>query len=183
MNKIINHFKTFWYMYVLVAILVVMTIVYGRVIELEEANAHKINKVYYMTDFKSEDFTRISFLGKEGQQLSFIRKDGETWAYEADEALVIDQDGPKYMTELLKKIATEYQVSNAEDISIYGLSEKCPYIEFVAKGETYRMYVGNFNQTVNRYYAHFAGETDVYGITAEVAEILDYTLEDFKPEE
>ena len=179
MEKIKNHFSEFWYMYALGVMVVLMTVVYGRLIDYETENENEINSVYYMTQFETEDITAVSFLGNEDQYLSFIKKEDGTWVYKEDESLAIEQAGPQYMVELLKEISTEYQVENAEDISIYGLSEDCPYIEFVAKGQTYRIYVGDYNETVKRYYAYIAGGKDVYGIKINIAEILDYTLEDY----
>lgn len=179
MEKLKNHFSEFWYMYVLGALVVLMTIVYGRLINFEEEKNDEINAVYYMTKLEAEDITAVSYLGNMGQELSFIKKEDGTWVYEANEALAIEQAGPKYLVELLKEISTEYQVEDAEDMSIYGLNEDCPYIQIVTEEKTYRIYVGDYNETVKRYYAYIDGEKDVYGITVNIAEILDYTLEDY----
>ncbi len=183
MEKLKKHFSELWYMYVLGGLIILITVVYGNIINYEKDNLDDINAVYYMTDFEAADITAISYRNRMNNILSFVLKEDGTWIYEENPELPIEQAGPKYLVELVRKISTEYQVENAEDISIYGLSENCPYIEFVAKGETYRMYIGDYNETVKRYYANMAGSRDVYGVKVNVAEIFDFTLKHYMPEQ
>lgn len=179
MEKIKKHLSVFWYVYVLVAILIVLIGAYGRIIELEEQNTNYIISVYHLTDVDSDEITAISYRGNENQEISFIKKEDGSWVYAPDESLVIEQAGPQYLAELLKEVTSEYQIENAEDISLYGLSEDCPYIQIVTEKKTYRIHIGNYNETVQRYYAYIEGSTTVYGLEQEIAEVLDYTLEDY----
>lgn len=179
MEKIKKHFSVFWYMYVLVAILTAMIVGYCRIIDMEEQNTSYIISIYHLTDVDSDEITAISYRGNENQEISFVKKEDGNWVYAPDESLKIEQAGPQYLAELLKEVTSEYQIENAEDISLYGLSEDCPYIEIVTEKKTYRIYIGNYNDTVQRYYAYIDGSTTVYGLEQEIAEVLDYTLDDY----
>lgn len=179
MEKIKNHFSERWYMYVMGILIVAMIYFYGKITDYEENNINEINSVYYMTQLNVEDIIGVTSFNKMGQELSFTKKEDDTWVYTADESLAIEQAGPQYLAELLNEIATEYLVEDAEDISIYGLSDKCPYVEIETAEKDYRIYIGDYNDTVKRYYAYLEGENDVYGVQVNVAEVLDFTLEDY----
>ena len=181
MEKFKNHFSDHWYMYVMGFFIVMLVYFYGKITDYEENNINEINAVYYMTQLETEDVTAVNILGNKGQELSFIKKEDGTWVYAPDESIVIEQAGPQYLVELLKKIATEYMVEDAEDISIYGLSENNPYVELVTSDQNYRIYIGSYNDTVKRYYACLNGDNDVYGVQINVAEVLDFTLKDYLP--
>lgn len=179
MQKFKNHFSERWYMYVMGLFIIALVCFYGKITDYEENNINEINSVYYMTQLQTEDVTGVNVLGNVGQELSFVKKDDGTWVYGADETIAIEQAGPQYLVELLKEIATEYLVEDAEDISIYGLSEECPYVELVTAEKNYRIYIGDYNETVKRYYACLNGENDVYGVQVNVAEVLEFTLDDY----
>lgn len=179
MNKIKKHFEDKWSLYVLGVIVVIMTVAYGRLSEYEENNINEIHAVEYVTTLKAKDIVRISIKGNKGQELAFDKKEDGTWVYEPDETAVIQQEGPMYLAELLDEIATEYHIENPEDKSLYGLDEACPYVQVETEETCCKIYIGSYNDTVRRYYAYVDGGTDVYGVTAEVAEVLDYTLKDF----
>ena len=183
MEKLKKHMSDRWYMYAMGFIIVLLVYFYGKIVDYEENNINEINAVYYMTQLQTEDVIGINILGKMGQEISFIKKEDNSWIYAEDESLVIEQAGPQYLVELLKEITTEYMVEDAEDISIYGLSEKCPYVELVTSEENYRIYIGHYNDTVKRYYACLNGENDVYGVEINVAEVLEFKLKDYLPME
>lgn len=174
-----KHFSEFWYMYVLGVVLALMIIGYCRLHDLVQDTADGIISAYHLTDMASEDIIEISYRGNKKQEISFAKKEDGTWVYIPDENLAIEQAGPQYLAELLKKVTGEYQIDNVEDIGMYGLSEESPYVEVVTKTDTCRIYIGNYNDIVKRYYAYIDGSTTVYGIKKEVAEILDYTLESY----
>lgn len=179
MEKLRKHLEDKWSLYVLALAVVVMTAAYGKLCEYEENNANEIHAVEYVTKWKAEDIIRISIKGNKGQELAFCKKEDGTWVYEPDETTVIQQEGPMYLAELLDEIATEYHVEAPEDKSIYGLSEACPYVQIETKEDCCRIYIGSYNETVRRYYAYADGRADVYGVPDEIAEVLEYTLEDF----
>lgn len=171
-----KHFSVFWYMYLLGAVLIVMIAGYCRLIDMVDQNAGNIVSTYHLTDVESGEITAISYRGNKKQEISFTKKEDGSWVYAPDESLVIEQAGPQYLAELLKKVTSEYQIENVEDISLYGLSEESPYVEITTAAKTYRIYIGNYNETVQRYYAYIDGETTVYGLKQDIAEVLDYTL-------
>ena len=179
MEKIKNHFSDRCYMYVMGLFIIVLVYFYGKITDYEENNINEINSVYYMTQLQTEDITGVNILGKMGQEISFVKKNDGTWVYAADENIAIEQAGPQYLVELLREIATEYMVEDAEDKSLYGLSADCPYVELVTAKKIYRIYIGDYNETVKRYYAYLEGENDVYGVQINVAEVLDFTLDDY----
>lgn len=171
-----KHFSVYWYMYALGAILVLMIAFYCRLVDKVDQNANEMISTYHLTDMESEEITAISYRGNKKQEISFAKKEDGSWVYAPDESLVIEQAGPQYLAELLKKVTSEYQIEAAEDISIYGLSEESPYIEISTLEETCRIYIGNYNEIVKRYYAYIDGKTTVYGLKQDIAEVLDYTL-------
>lgn len=179
MKKIFSHLKEFWYMYGLLILIIGVTYGFGLLNSYEEQNSEELFTIYTITEFEREEITGISYLGNAGQELSFVKKEDGTWVYGPDETLTIEQDGPLYLVELLKNITSEYQVENPEDMSIYGLSEASPYIQIDTAKESKRIYIGEYNATVKRYYAYVEGQTTVYGVKTDVAEVLDYTLSNF----
>lgn len=174
-----KHFSVYWYMYVLGAFLVAMIAGYCKLVDLVDEGANEIISAYYLIDIESDDITSISYRGNQGQELSFARKADGSWVYAPDESLEIDQAGPRYLAELLKEVTSEYEIADAEDFSRYGLSEDCPYIEITTADQFYRIYIGNFNETVKRYYAYIDGDTTIYGLKQDIAEILDFTLNSY----
>lgn len=179
MEKVKNYFSQHWYMYVMGVLIVLMVYFYGRISDYEENNINEINAVYYMTELETDEVTGINILNRDGELISFAKKEDGTWVYTEDEGLAIEQAGPQYLVELLKHIATEYMVEDAEDISIYGLSSDNAYVELLTAEDSYRIYIGSYNETVKRYYACLQDEKDVYGVQVNIAEVLDFKLKDY----
>lgn len=174
-----KHFSVYWYMYLLGAILVFMFVCYCKLIDMVDESANEMVSTYYLIDIESENITAISYRGNQGQEISFARKEDGSWMYAPDESLVIEQTSPQYLAELLKEVTSEYQVEDVEDFDMYGLSEDSPYVEISTESETYRIYIGNFNETVKRYYAYIDGKDTVYGLKQDIAEVLDFTLNNY----
>lgn len=179
MKKIKAHFSEMWYMYVLFIFIILLTLGFGRLNAYEDQSSDELFSVYTLTDLDREDITRILYTANNGDMMSFSKMEDGNWAYDFDNTVEIKQDGPKYLAELLRNITSEYQVVNPEDMSLYGLTEESPYIQIDTVEQSYRLYIGDYNSTVKRYYACMEGDNTVYGVTISIAEVLDYTLSNY----
>lgn len=181
MEKLKKKFHEKGYILGLVLLFIVFVFLYIRVSDFEEQNSNSLIDYYDIINVSSSDIQSFDYMAENGDEISFARN-GDVWEYVPNPDMDIDQDGPTYIAELIKKITSEYQVTNPEDIGLYGLSNSSKCLHIVTKKAEYFIYIGNYNETVQRYYAYKEGDNTVYGVTEEIAELFTFTLDDFQAE-
>lgn len=178
-EKFIRFFEDKGYIIVLAVLALIMFVVTGRFLELQEGSEDEFSMEETIVDLESEDILSIGFRSSEDGELYLFAQDSEgSWylAYAPDVEIV--QEAPQYFIELCKNITSYYKTEGVEDFSKYDISDDGAYIFIVTADETYQLFIGGENSTLNCYYARFAGEDTLYGVDADYGEMVAYTLEE-----
>ncbi len=178
-EKFVHFFEDKGYIIVLAVLALIMFVVTGRFLETQEETETGFSMEETIMDLESEDIISIGFCSSEDGELYLFSQDSEgSWYLETDPDVEIVQEAPQYFVELCKNMISYYKTENVEDFSKYGISDDGAYILIVTADESYQLFIGDENTTLNCYYARFAGEDTLYGLSAEYGEMATYTLED-----
>ena len=105
----------------LIAALVVLVLCIGGYLLVKSLDLKQVKEENpeYMIQVDSAEITNFSFV-RDGQTLSFTKKD-DTWNYDGDESLTMNQTSMKSMAAVLAEVAAEQILTEHEDLSEYGL--------------------------------------------------------------
>ncbi|MCD7807039.1 MAG: DUF4340 domain-containing protein [Lachnospiraceae bacterium] len=178
-KKFIDFFEDKGYIIVLAVLALVMFIVTGRFLELQEGTEDGLSMEETIMNLESEDITSIGFRSSEdGELYLFVQDSSGSWYLGLQPDIAIVQEAPQYFVELCKNITSYYKTENVEDFSKYGISDDGACLLIVTADESYQIFIGDENSTLNCYYARFAGEDTLYGLSSEYGEMAAYTLEE-----
>ena len=158
------------------ALLVVCLAAYFAVrqLNLEETNAEETD-IIYINQAETDEIIGFSFVNN-GETLSFT-KDGETWKYDGNEALSMNQVSMTSMVAMLAKIEAENKLEDHEALSEYGLDTPSNTITITTKEGTKELLIGNENEAVDGYYAMINGEDIVYLISSTLPNKFNCSLD------
>lgn len=112
--------------------------------EAEEAES------YSVTNLDAENVCKLSFMNENGTFT--LTKQGDSWVYEGDKALDMDEDAVDNLVNKVAALTSENCMEQVEDASIYGLDEPIVTI-LVSDGTTsYTLLVGDYNDMTYTYY-------------------------------
>lgn len=137
---------------------------------------------YQVSDLEKEAVTKLTYTNEQGT-FSFT-KEGEEWTYEADNSVDIEESTIENMIGKLASYASENQITEVEDMSLYGLDEP-QYTILLSDGtNTYTMLVGDYNATTYTYYMCLESEPSiVYTVQSSDVAVYGNVLEDLIAEE
>lgn len=137
---------------------------------------------YQVSDLEEDAVTKLTYTNGQGT-LSFT-KDGEEWIYEADKSIDIEESTIENMIGKLASYASENQITEVEDISLYGLDTPVYTILLSDGTKAYTMLVGDYNTTTYTYYMCLEGEPSVvYTVQSSDVAVYGNVLEDLIAEE
>jgi hypothetical protein len=129
----------------------------------------------YMTDFT--DVTAVSY-DKDGQELSFTKKDG-AWKYDSDDLFPVKQTKMDSLVSTVSKLEALRKLEGGDALSAYGLDKPIRKIEVTTgEGKKSVILLGNGTEDGN-YYASIEGESTPYLISSSLYSETDGGLSDF----
>lgn len=163
------------------ALLFVVGAWYGVSLIPEEEDTEETMS-YQVSDLEKEVVTKLTYTNEQGT-FSFF-KEGEEWIYEADQSVDIEESTIENMVGKLASYTSKNQITEVEDISVYGLDEP-QYIVLLSDGTTsYTMLVGDYNATTYTYYMCLEDAKDtIYTVQSSDISVFGNTLEDLIVEE
>ncbi|QNM04544.1 DUF4340 domain-containing protein [Qiania dongpingensis] len=174
--------KKLIFVLILLAICIGVYFVVKR-LDLDKTDSGKEETVY-VNQMEAGEITGFSYVSGE-DTLSFS-KDGDTWRYDGDQQLSMNQTSITSMVAALAEIQAMQALDDHEELSEYGLDTPSNTISIKAKEGTKELIIGNKNEAADGYYAMINGEDKVYLISSSLpskfSAALD-TLEETEAEE
>lgn len=135
--------------------------------EAEEAEANKI----YLSD--AENVTAYSYT--DGEQTMSFTKTEDTWTYDADTEIRMDQDVAQSMADSIRQMTAVRELEDPDPLEDYGLDT--PAYEILCQdsdGEETKIYIGN--GAGENYYATVGDSGKVYTVSAGFQDFLQFDL-------
>lgn len=142
-----------------------------------EAEASKI----VVTDLNTDDITAFSYQ-LNGETLSFT-KEGDSWIYDGDAGIDIDEDIIDTMLNKVTAITAEEEISEYEELSDYGLDQPSNTITLTTASGVTTLYLGNENEILSQYYLKISDSDIVYLVNASINGHFEKTIDDLRAEE
>ena len=122
----------------------------------EEEEASKVT----VTDVNTEDVNAFSYQYN-NETLSFVKED-DTWYYEADKSISLDQDTMETLIATTAQLTAEQEVKDYEDLSEYGLETPSNTITLTTGDGTTTLLIGNKNDMLSQYYVKTDQSDSIY---------------------
>jgi len=135
-----------------------------------------LQKNEYVIDIDVNSVKRLEYSYND-QIYSFI-KDGDTYKYEADKYLNINQNKIKTMRNYMAHLGVKQILEDVTDMAAYGLDDPQRYISFETAEKKYTILVGIRNEYTGDFYICQEGMDDVYIVASTAVTIYNKTIED-----
>ena len=122
----------------------------------EEEEASKVT----VTDIATEDVNAFSYQYN-NETLSFVKED-DTWYYEADKSISLDQDTMETLVATAAQLTAEQKIKDYEDLSEYGLDTPSNTITLTTGDGTTTLLIGNKNDMLSQYYVKTDQSDSIY---------------------
>lgn len=122
----------------------------------EEEEASKVT----VTDVATEDVNAFSYQYN-NETLSFVKED-DTWYYEADKSISLDQDTMETLAATAAQLTAEQKIKDYEDLSEYGLDTPLNTITLTTGDGTTTLLIGNKNDMLSQYYVKTDQSDSIY---------------------
>lgn len=122
----------------------------------EEEEASKVT----VTDVNTEDVNAFSYQYN-NETLSFVKED-DTWYYEADKSISLDQDTMETLIATTAQLTAEQEIKDYEDLSEYGLETPSNTITLMTGDGTTTLLIGNKNDMLSQYYVKTNQSDSIY---------------------
>ena len=122
----------------------------------EEEEASKVT----VTDVNTEDVNAFSYQYN-NETLSFVKED-DTWYYEADKSISLDQDTMETLIATTAQLTAEQEIKDYEDLSEYGLETPSNTITLTTGDGTTTLLIGNKNDMLRQYYVKTDQSDSIY---------------------
>jgi thiol:disulfide interchange protein len=128
----------------------------------EEEEASKVT----VTDVNTEDVNAFSYQYN-NETLSFVKED-DTWYYEADKSISLDQDTMETLIATTAQLTAEQKIKDYEDLSEYGLETPSNTITLTTGDGTTTLLIGNKNDMLSQYYVKTDQSDSIYLVGSAV---------------
>lgn len=133
-----------------------------------------------VTDISTDDVNAFSYQYN-NETLSFAKEE-DTWYYEADKSIALDQDKIKTLISTAAGLTVEQEIKDYEDLSEYGLDTPSDTITLTTKDGTTTLYVGNENEMLSQYYVKTSDSDSIYLAGSSIATSYQKGIEDLTAE-
>lgn len=137
----------------------------------KEATADKIT----VTDLEKEAVTSFSYQVN-GETLSF-EKNGDSWIYEGDPSIDLDEDVVNGMIESAGNLTAEDSFDDYDALSDYGLDAPTNTITLTTSDGTTTLYLGNENSMTNQYYLKTGDGDTIYVVGTTISTTFSKTVD------
>ena len=127
--------------------------------EQKKQDEEEASKVM-VTDVNTEDVNAFSYQYN-NETLSFVKED-DTWYYEADKSISLDQDTMETLIATTAQLTAEQEIKDYEDLSEYGLETPSNTITLTTGDGTTTLLIGNKNDMLSQYYVKTNQSDSIY---------------------
>lgn len=129
----------------------------------------------------SDDVTSFSWQSQ-GETLTF-EKEEDTWYYQPDHSIKIDQDGIGDLLSAVEKVTTQNKLEDVEDTAEYGFDDPTNVLTFKTGEESYTVTLGMKNEVTSQYYVKNSQSDTIYLIDTDPSATFAKTVEDLTAQE
>lgn len=97
----------------------------------------------------------------EGEIYSFVKEE-DSWIYEGDTSLDLDESMVDDMIGSVTNISSEHEISEPDDFEQYGLKEPARTVTLQTAEQEYKLMFGDYNSMIGKYYICLDGQQTVY---------------------
>ncbi|NLK77878.1 MAG: DUF4340 domain-containing protein [Clostridiales bacterium] len=112
-----------------------------------------------------------------GTTITF-EKDGDTWYYQSDHSINIDQDKINTMLAAVADVTSEEKLENVEDTSEYGFDNPTNVLTFTMGDGTRTITIGMQNEITNQYYIMDNNSDTIYIVDSSMSTAFSKSVED-----
>lgn len=112
-----------------------------------------------------------------GTTITF-EKDGDTWYYQSDHSINIDQDKINTMLAAVADVTSEEKLENVEDTSEYGFDNPTNVLTFTMEDGTRTITIGMQNEITNQYYIMDNNSDTIYIVDSSMSTAFSKSVED-----
>lgn len=94
----------------------------------------------------------ISNMKKEGLHVYILSNYGDTWTYDGDTSLDMDEEAIDSMLSTLSSLTAIEEISDYTDLKEFGFDQPEDLISYTTSEGSVSLFVGNKNDTLNAYY-------------------------------
>ena len=158
---------------VILAVLIVCYFVIGKIQEnQEEEPSEETTYAVSMDDI-------VSIKYSDGTSTMTFTKTDDTWSYEEDTTVALEQSTMESMADTFGKIIANRILEEPDALSDYGLEEPAYTIELADKeGNVTTVYIGN--QTGSDYYLTVGDKKVVYTVSSSVVNAMEFDVEELR---
>ncbi len=169
----------------LIFVLILLVICIGAYFVVKRLDLNKTDsgeeETVYVNQMEAGDITGFSYVN--GEDTLAFSKDGDTWRYDGDQELSMNQTSITSMVAVLAEIQAMQALEDHEELSEYGLDKPSNTISITTKEGTKELIIGNENEAADGYYAMINGEDKVYLISSSLPSKFSAALDTLKETE
>lgn len=118
----------------------------------------------------------------DGNTITF-EKEEDTWYYQPDHSINIDQDAISTMLDTVTAVTAEEKLENVEDTSEYGFDSPTNVLTFTMEDGTRTITIGMQNEITSEYYIMDNNSSAIYVVETNLNTTFSKSVEDVTAEE
>jgi hypothetical protein len=140
----------------------------------EEQAVKDAESIIFVMDQATVDVTAFSYTVA-GETLSFTR-DGDSWVYDADPTLDIDEDVITNMLSTMHPLMATQKLAPDEAVD-YGFNQPTTVIKCTTAAGTASLTVGMMNSITGDYYLHTGSLDEIYMVSYDFPDAFSQTVD------
>ena len=141
----------------------------------EEKTAEEEAATIYISNVDTDSITAFSY---EVNQVTYsFTKNGDTWTYDGDTSIDIDEDAINTMLDTFSSLTATDEITY-DDLSDFGLDNPTDLVTFTTEDGSTSIYVGNKNDMLGSYYVMTGEDSKVYLTETSLADKFSKTIEE-----
>ena len=145
---------------ILLGVLLVACVAAFAALRYEEHQEQIKNSEETILEIPEDTVTNLSWSIKDGDEFS-LRKEGDTWIYEADETFPVDAEKVSSMLSMFEDFGVSFVIEDVEDYSQYGLENPVCTIDLDTSEQSYEITLGDYSKMDSERYVSI-GDGNVY---------------------
>lgn len=153
---------------------------YQEKVQEEERNQAESEKITAI-EIDSSTVTSFSYQ-MDGTELVF-EKESDTWYYQPDHSIPIDQDAVTAMLSVVKKVTASEELKDVENQAEYGLDQPSNVLKFYTEDGEETVTLGMKNEITGQYYLTGSKSDSIYLTDTDVSSSFGKTIEELTAQE
>ena len=142
----------------------------------EEKTAEEEASTIYISKVDVDTITAFTY---EIDHVTYsFTKDGDTWTYDGDTSLDMDEEAIDSMLATLSSLTAIEEISDYTDLKEFGFDQPEDLISYTTSEGSVSLFVGNKNDTLNAYYIISADGGSIYLTETSLADAFSKTIEE-----